>query len=178
MLKNLTRRGLAVVSVCLAIAAMTVIPASATPVHGHRTDQRVLLTGTWSDPGAAITSITPDGANYLVGLAGSTTTVGGLVGQSDYTFQVVFDPTTNTSNGPGHETFTASLANGRSGHIELDEYLQLNGDGSTLVVGVVVGGDGVFRDATGFTVFSGTTADPSTSSSASGRYWMWLDLGQ
>ena len=178
MLENLTRRGLAVVSVCLAMAAMTATSASASPVSDHRTGHRMVLAGTWSDPGAETTSITPDGTNYLVGLAGSTTTVGGLAGQSAYTFQVVFDPTTSTSKGPGHERFTASLADGGSGHLDLDEYIQIDGDGSTVVVGVIVGGDGAFRNATGVTAFIGTVADPTTSSSASGQYWMWLDLGR
>jgi len=174
MLKKLTRRGLAAVSVGLALAAMTAVPASASPVSVHG----VLLTGTWTDPGAAITSIDPDGTNYLVGLAGSTTTIGGLTGHSAYTFQVVFDPTANTSRGPGHETFTATLANKGSGHLDLDEYIQVNSDGSELVVGIVVGGDGVFHNATGVTAFLGTTADPSASTISTGRYWMWIDLGR
>ncbi len=178
MLKNLTRRGLAAVSVCVAVCSMAAIPASASPVRAPRSHQRVILTGTWSDPGGAITSVTPQGADYLVGLAGSTTTVGGLVGQSAYTFQAVFDPSANTTKGTGHETFTASLANGGSGHLDFDEYLQVNGDGSTVVIGVIVGGDGVFLNAHGATLFTGTTIDPTTSSAAAGSYWLWIDLGR
>ena len=176
MKHNVRNRGLAVVFVGLAVMGMTVATASASPAQATPRPRIAFVSGTWTDPGATVTSVTPQGSKYLVGLAGSTTTTGDLVGQSEYTFQVVFDPATNTSVGTGHERFDATIVGVGSGHLEIDEHIKVNGDGSEMVVGVIVGGDGAFRHAGGVLVFTGTTVDPSQATSGTGQYWMVINL--
>jgi len=176
MKHNVRNRGLAVVFVCLAVMGMTAATASASPTQAHPRPRVVLASGTWTDPGPTITSVTPQGSTYLVGLAGSTTTTGDMVGHSDYTFQVVFDPATNSLAGSGHERFDATIAAIGSGHLDIDEHIKVNGDGSEMVVGVIVGGDGAFRHAGGVLVFTGNTDDPSQPTAGTGPYWMAITL--
>ncbi len=135
----------------------------------------MLATGPWSDPGATITGITPQGADYLVDFAGSTSTAGDLIGQSTYTMHVLYDPATNVSTGSVQERFSATLPNRGSGTFTLAEHVSVKGDGSLLVTGYVVSGTGIFHGANGYDVFTGTT-DPSGTGPSTGSYVMVFDL--
>ncbi len=177
MKRTLISRGLVVVSACLAVIGLGAGPVSATGTQ-HRRQARhhlVLATGTWSDPGATITGITPQGSDYLVDFVGSTSTAGDLLGQSRYTMHVVYDPVANTSTGSVDETFSATLPNRGSGTFTLAEHVSVKGDGSLLVTGYVVSGTGIFRGANGLDVFTGTT-DPSGTGPSAGSYVMVFDL--
>jgi hypothetical protein len=174
MKRTLTSRGLAVVFVCAAVSGLLVGPASAARSRlAPRT--AVVASGTWTDPGPTITSVTPEGDKYLIDFTGSTTSSGDFTGTSAYTMSLLWDPATNDSRGSERETWSATLAGYGSGHLTLAERDEVNGDGSLLVTGRIIGGDGVFRGAVGFAAWTGTT-DPSGSSPSSGTYQMLIVL--
>ena len=170
-MSKLTRGAFALLVGGLALLAPTV-PASATVARGS-TDH-VTIEGTWTDPGPTIDGITPDGSAYTLALHGHTTAVGSFAGVSDYSFTLRYDPTTGRSHGPGQETFVASLDGSGSGTITFAEHMSLGTDGSTIVTGVVVGGDGIFTGAHGALRFVGATA--SGTSTAAGTFRLVLEL--
>ncbi|WP_426571686.1 hypothetical protein [Aquihabitans sp. McL0605] len=176
MKRTLTIRCLAVGLVCLAISGLNAGSASALGrVSHHHTV--VTASGTWVDPGPTITSVTPAGDKYQVDMTGGTTSTGDFTGVSTYTLSVIFDPALNTLIGCARETYAATLAGRGSGHVTFAERVRVNADGSEVVTGYIVAGDGVFRDARGLAVFRGTT-DPTGPNPSTGSYQMLIELAQ
>jgi hypothetical protein len=170
MQRTLIGRGLAAVftvAVCLAAATS---PATAS------THRRVVSHGNWVDPGQTVDSATPvgDGSLYVVALHGGTHATGRFSGDSSYTMVLLYDPATQASAGFARETYTATLGGIGRGHLTLSERVQVDGDGSIVVAGPVVAGDGAFKGAHGYARFTGE--GPPAGGYESGAYTIWLDL--
>src|SRR4029079_13342608 len=71
--------GLVALSTVLFAVGLFTVPASASE------RRQLVATGSWTDPGANIDSITPSGRDYIVEMHGGTTTDGDFAGTSTYT---------------------------------------------------------------------------------------------
>src|SRR3954470_5298396 len=143
MSRTLTSRGLAVVFASLAVLGLSAGPASAWGGHSVHRHHIVVETGTWVDPGATIDRITPNAelTAAKVDMHGGTIAKGAFAGTSSYTLSVNYDIATGVSDGRGRETYAASLAHRGRGHVTFAEHVHVAGNGDTVVIGIIVGGD-------------------------------------
>ena len=182
MIRTLTSRGLAVVFACLMVVGLSVGPASAGGWHPAHRPHRVVLTGTWIDPGAIIDLITPNAAGTAakVDMHGGTIAKGEFAGTSTYVMSVTYDVATGDSDGFSTETYSARLGRWGHGHVTFAEHVHVAQNGDTVVDAFIKSGDGVFRGAHGYARFKGssTPVDPENPSSppSAGPYVMWIDL--
>ncbi len=174
-MNKLTRTACTALASAALLLALGAPVASATP-QGR--DSHVVGEGTWTDPGVTIDSATPTPweSLYIVKLHGNTTVAGSLSGVSDYSFTLLANVATGVSRGNGAETFTATLAGRGSGTLTILEHMEVAGDGSTTVTGIVIGGTGALAGARGLVRFQGGSTPGSPA--ASGTYQMVLDLGR
>jgi hypothetical protein len=163
------RRAFLVLSAALFAVGLLAAPASAAQ---HR---QLVATGSWTDPGAVIDSITPSGQDYIVQMHGETTTDGDFAGTSSYTLTARANLRTGVTIGHSREIFTVTLAPIGTGHVTFDEIVVVKADGNEVVNGTIVDGDGPFAGAHGSAHFIGTT-DPSGANPATGTYRIVMNL--
>ncbi len=163
------RRTFVVLSAALFVVGLGTMPASASQ------RQHVVATGSWTDPGATIDSVTPSGKDYIVEMHGGTTVDGDFAGTSSYALTARVNLNTGVTIARSREMYTVTLGVLGTGHLTFDENVVVKADGTEVVTGTIVDGDGLFDGAHGSARFIGTT-DPSGANPATGTYRIVLEL--
>ena len=164
----------ALVGLSAALAALFVIGVFTVPASASE-HRQIVATGSWTDPGAVIDSATPTGKGYILKMHGGTTTVGDFAGTSTYTLTARANLSTGVTIARSREIFTAVLGTRGTGHVTFDETVVVRADGTEVVTGTIVTGDGVFTGAHGSDRFVGTT-DPRGANPATGTYRIVFSL--